>query len=394
MAKALNTQPQRSGSSVSSGGRGNNNNWIIQILFVAFILSFISFNSFYGPATLQGYNPAGLSSSYGAIGSPVAYQQQQPSSPYGLHVNEYPAVALPSVRTSEEEETNIDRKFYGGAGDKAHLGGFTAFDPNGVSPTLWKHMVSYLGIKSLLDVGCGRGISTSWFVTHGLDYVVCVEGSHDAVEQSLLPKIKEVPNNNNTYDIVEHDFSRGPWWPERTVDAVWCVEFTEHVGRNFQPNYITAWRKAALIFMTHSLWGGWHHVEVHDDHWWISRMEQMGFVYSERLTKEMRDKAKEDRNRLDLTKRIQDEGKNVNVGQHLWGTLLVFINPLVASRIEHAHLFAEHGCNSPTKGRPQECGKKGGGPQVEDLTPLPDRYKPLPLTQEMDEAWREIVWDL
>ena len=111
MAKALNTQPQRSGSSVSSGGRGNNNNWIIQILFVAFILSFISFNSFYGPATLQQYNPAGLSSSYGAIGSPVAYQQQQPSSPYGLHVNEYPAVALPSIRTSEEEETKIERKF-------------------------------------------------------------------------------------------------------------------------------------------------------------------------------------------------------------------------------------------------------------------------------------------
>ena len=31
---------------------------------------------------------------------------------------------------------------------------------------------------------------------------------------------------------------------------------------------------------------------------------------------------------------------------------------------------------------------------MEDLTPLPDRYKPLPLAQEMDEAWRDIVWDL
>jgi hypothetical protein len=41
------------------------------------------------------------------------------------------------------------------------------------------------------------------------------------------------------------------------------VEFTEHVGRNYQPNYITAFRKAALIFVSHSLWGGWHHVEVH-----------------------------------------------------------------------------------------------------------------------------------
>lgn len=120
-------------------------------------------------------------------------------------------------------------------------------------------MISYLGIRSLLDLGCGRGISTSWFVTHGLDYVVCAEGSHDAVTQSLLPTIEHIPNNTK-YDLIEHDFSLGPWWPKQTVDVAWSVEFTEHVGRNFQMNYHTAFRKAALIFVTHSNWGGWHHV--------------------------------------------------------------------------------------------------------------------------------------
>lgn len=74
--------------------------------------------------------------------------------------------------------------------------------------------------------GCGRGISTSWFVTHGLEYVVCAEGSHDAVTQSILPKIKNIPNGTK-WEIVEHDFSRGPWWPSRTVDAVWCVEVSK-----------------------------------------------------------------------------------------------------------------------------------------------------------------------
>lgn len=101
------------------------------------------------------------------------------------------------------------------------------------------------------------------------------------------------------------------------------IQFTEHVGRNYQPNYITAWRKAALVFMTHSLWGGWHHVEVHDSTWWIVRMEAMGFVYSDILTKEMREKVRSDGERTDLTQKIQEEGKNVNVGQHLFGTLLV-----------------------------------------------------------------------
>ena len=129
-------------------------------------------------------------------------------------------------------------------------------------------MVEYLGIRSLLDLGCGRGISTSWFIQHGLEYVVCAEGSHDAVTQSLLPTIKQqsTPNNNNTrhakYDLVEHDFSLGPWWPKQTVDAAWCVEFTEHVGRPYMMNYHTAFRKAALIFVTHSNWGGWVSIYV------------------------------------------------------------------------------------------------------------------------------------
>ena len=72
-------------------------------------------------------------------------------------------------------------------------------------------LLEYLGIKSLLDVGCGIGISTSWFILHGLDYVQCVEGSHDAVEKSLLPGLKETGHvpNTTTYGLTEHDFSLG-----------------------------------------------------------------------------------------------------------------------------------------------------------------------------------------
>ena len=35
----------------------------------------------------------------------------------------------------------------------------------------------------------------------GMD-VQCIEGSHDAVTQSLLPAAR----------VTEHDFSRGPYW--------------------------------------------------------------------------------------------------------------------------------------------------------------------------------------
>ena len=129
------------------------------------------------------------------------------------------AVALPSVRV-ELTTGNKSDAIYGGVGDKPHLGGFTDLDHHGVSPAVWKWMVNYLGVHSLLDVGCGRGISTSWFYFHGVD-VLCVEGSHHAVESTVMP---------DPGLIVEHDFSRGPWWPDKTYDAIWCVEFLEHVS--------------------------------------------------------------------------------------------------------------------------------------------------------------------
>ena len=128
---------------------------------------------------------------------------------------------LPSIRIqnkTEEATTTLNRKLYGGKGDAQHLGGFTDFDINGISPAVWRNMLTKYGIKSVLDVGCGRGISTLWFHLHGVD-ILCVEGSHDAIEKSVLPNVPK--------QVVEHDYSRGPWWPAKTYDAVWSVEFLE-----------------------------------------------------------------------------------------------------------------------------------------------------------------------
>ncbi|KAL7530607.1 hypothetical protein ACHAXR_003590 [Thalassiosira sp. AJA248-18] len=295
------------------------------------------------------------------------------------------AVAMPSIRISEEEENNIKRDQYGGKGDKPHLGGFTEFDPLGVSPSLWKHMITILGIKSLLDVGCGKGISTSWFVTHGLEFVQCVEGSHDAVSQSIVPNSKK--------HVVEHDFSRGPWWPDRTVDAVWAVEFTEHVGRNFQPNYLTAFRKAALVFVTHSMWGGWHHVEVHDDDWWRVRWEAAGFVYSQHLTSTARNIATKDQSLKNMTLDMKPDHLYF-VGQHIYLNVQVFINPMVASLPEHAHLFAEHGCfGGKDENKKQihvDCSDTDNA-KGNILTPLPESFKPLTLNDDMDKQWFDLI---
>jgi hypothetical protein len=100
------------------------------------------------------------------------------------------------------------------------------------------------------------------------------------------------------------------------VDAVWCVEFLEHVGRNFHHNYLSAFRRAALVFVTNSMWGGWHHVEVHDDIWWISKFQSYGFVYSPELTAMVRDVAVQEVGNITVT------GEKANP-QHIWLTMKV-----------------------------------------------------------------------
>ncbi len=150
-------------------------------------------------------------------------------------------------------------------------------------------MMEYFGIKSIVDVGCGRGLSTTWFYLQGLD-VQCVEGSKDALKQSVLKKIAGNSTNGDhkhSY-VVEHDYTRGPWWPAKTVDAIWSVEFLEHVSRQYERNYIATFKKAAFLFVTHTKWGGWHHAEVHKSDWWINRFEMYGFKYSESLTEKAR----------------------------------------------------------------------------------------------------------
>jgi len=63
-------------------------------------------------------------------------------------------------------------------------------------------------------------------------------------------------------------FLWGPFVSD-TYDAVWSVEFLEHVGRNFHHNYIPIFRKAALIFVSHSQWGGWYVKANCESHWMV-----------------------------------------------------------------------------------------------------------------------------
>ena len=274
--------------------------------------------------------------------------------------------AAPRPRPSVVVGTELDRQalietgkaqgFYDGVGvDARHLGGSTANDPQGLAPGLWTFLMKALTVQSVVDVGCGRGVSTKWFLEHGAD-VLCIEGSNEAISKSYLPPSR----------IVGHDFAKAPYWPEKTYDLAWCVEVLEHVARPFMANYQAVFHKAAIVMASHSNWGGHHHVEVHPDWWWVTRMELAGFVYSSRLT--------------NLVRLVATKFRNHGNGQHIIHTMHVYMNPKVASLPEHAHLMGMLGCFSPwpdANGTVDSAGPNRQSSACEKADALPERFLPV-----------------
>ena len=82
----------------------------------------------------------------------------------------------PSTVKREPTEREKKQSIYDGLTDAKHLGGSTESDKHGQVPGLWNWLLKAVNVRSVVDVGCGRGISTRWFMDHGAD-VLCVEGT-------------------------------------------------------------------------------------------------------------------------------------------------------------------------------------------------------------------------
>ena len=191
----------------------------------------------------------------------------------------------PPAIVSKEEKEAIKQKrtkgeFYGGSDvDEKHLGGWKFNDSNTYERELWDWTIERFNITSVMDIGCGIGCSTVYFRNHSnIKDVLCVEGSIDAVNHSLVPDI-----------TVHHDYTRGPYWPNKVYDMVWSAEFLEHVAPESMANYMATFKAAKILLVTHSAWGGWHHVNVHESEWWIYQFESYGFSYQSYITEQARE---------------------------------------------------------------------------------------------------------
>lgn len=61
----------------------------------------------------------------------------------------------------------------------------------------------------------------------------------------------------------------------------------------------------------------------------------------------------------------------------------------LCGNLEYHLYITQHGCFAGKNQDKKECGKDG-----DKLTPLPQSFKALPITKEMDDRWLDLIKDL
>jgi hypothetical protein len=85
-----------------------------------------------------------------------------------------------------------------------------------------------------------------------------------------------------------HDFTLGPY-SAPPVDLVWSCEFVEHVEEQYLPYYMETFRAGSWLAMTFSVSrGGYHHVNIKPEAYWIERISAEGFTFLPEITEEAR----------------------------------------------------------------------------------------------------------
>jgi hypothetical protein len=160
--------------------------------------------------------------------------------------------------------------------DDGSLGGCNIYgDPASELPKTMGYLIDKFNIKSVADVGGGFGFHSKFFQQVFDLETLCIEGSEKVVELSLVPE-----------SVVCHDYTTGPYVPDKTYDLGWSVEFVEHVEDIYKQNFIDTLKKCKYVLMTHAVpgQGGHHHVNERHSSYWIDVMTENGFTFDVETT--------------------------------------------------------------------------------------------------------------
>lgn len=129
-----------------------------------------------------------------------------------------------------------------------------------------KYVKENLGVKTMLDVGCGPGGQVRTAIALGID-AEGVDGDPRVIAESPDITIHECDFTQNTF--------------RKEVDFIWSVEFVEHVKEEFQENYMNTFAGAKHVFITFAPpgKGGNHHVNLKPASYWIETFAKYGLEY-------------------------------------------------------------------------------------------------------------------
>lgn len=159
-----------------------------------------------------------------------------------------------------------------------YLGGYIpGGDKETYAKEIWDWIIQH-NYKSIIDIGCGEGYAVKYFIDNGCDAIGIEGGSNAIMNSPIKNKIKQ------------HDYTLGPYIPDKKYDAAWCCEFVEHVEQKYENNFLQTFSMCKSIFLTHAIPGqdGYHHVNCQNAIYWIAKMKSIDFIFDENLSTDLR----------------------------------------------------------------------------------------------------------
>lgn len=139
-------------------------------------------------------------------------------------------------------------------------------------------IISQLNPRSVLDVGCGTGVSLSYFLQNGID-TKGVENSAPAIAQS--PVKEHILKSNLNKELNLH----------RKFDLVWSFEVIEHIHPLYEAAFLkTLVNHADVIIISAARpgQGGHGHFNEQQPEYWIHRFDELQYNYDMPLTELLR----------------------------------------------------------------------------------------------------------
>jgi SAM-dependent methyltransferase len=165
---------------------------------------------------------------------------------------------------------------------EGHVGGnIVEGDPHSFSPNAWNYVLERFAIRSVLDIGAGRGHAAHYFHRAGMQ-VLAIDGMEENCKKSHYP-------------VLHLDLTKTS--AKCSVDLVICVEVVEHIEEQYLDNLLSSLCCGRIIYMTNALvgQGGYHHVNEQPTEYWAQHLAKRGCVVSVDDTNRVRELAADDK---------------------------------------------------------------------------------------------------